>query len=188
MSLTARALAKLSPEHVCDWCTGAGFEPTEENGLIPCLACGGCGYATAHGDLGPSRSEKKRPYSYAPGIRRLTLGTRAPRREPQTYTVTEFTPDAGFPGRAFLLTKADGEVYSCLIGREGMICDCAGQSYAAAAKANQRAHEGGRELFHTLGCKHLDAMYRLLTDGWLDLTAADMPTPEPTIDPFTTVA
>lgn len=171
----------VDPNLLCDWCSGAGFEPTEELGLIPCLQCSGSGYATAEGDLGPSRSEKTRPYRYEPGCRRLTLGAG---KKAAAYTVGEFTPDAGFPGRAFQLLKADGEVYSVLVGRTGCLCDCAGTTYLSAAKANQRAFEVGEKTYPTLGCKHLDCLSRLLREGWLDLPETTAVREEPADDPF----
>jgi hypothetical protein len=166
--------ANASPSHVCDWCAGQGFEPNEESALIPCLLCNGTGYATATGDLGASRSEKRRPYSYQPGCRRLTLGTG---KRAASYTVAEFSPDREFPGRAFQLVKhAGGEVYSVLVGHEGVICDCAGKTYEASGKANYRAWLEDRDQFKTLGCRHLDAVHVLLMGGWLDLPEAT-PTP-----------
>ena len=165
----------ISPEHACGWCAASGIEPTEENGLIPCLMCGGSGYANAAGDLGPSRSEKRRPYLYEPGCRRLTLFKG---KKPTRYAVGEFAPDREFPGRAFTLAKEDGsEQYSVLIGHEGVICDCAGKSYEAAGKANYRAWLEDRAQFQTLGCRHLDALHALLVAGWLDL-------PESTASPI----
>lgn len=154
-------------DFACQFCSGCGLEFDPDAGAVPCSLCDGSGYASAAGDLGPSRSERKRPYLYQPGCRRLTLGTGKRAAE---YTVSEFTPDAGWDGRAFRMHKADGsDVYTLLIGPGGSHCDCAGSTYGGAARANFRAYLDGGGQTKTLGCKHLDCCYRLLATGWLDL-------------------
>lgn len=164
----------------CENCGGSGYEPHAD--FLCCLPCGGTGYAQVAGDLGPTRSRKSRPYSYQPGpagcgVLTLTEGVRNPVKI--RYLVEEFTPDGAFPGRAFRLTKAGGpDVYSVFLCADGHgnVCDCAGKSYEATAKADQRAWERreAARVGRSLGCKHLDALLTLLRGGHLE-PEADVP-------------
>jgi hypothetical protein len=72
-------------------------------------------------------------------------------RGSKAYTVTEFSTT--WDGRAFTLTKADGdESYNVFVGRDWSAyqCDCAGFCY-------------GRDK----PCRHVLAMVAVLANGWL---------------------
>lgn len=156
-----------APTFTCAACCGVGIVPIpDEGGSGECPLCGGSGYACATGDLGPTRSEGYRPYYYDPARRHLAIGIG---KRQTDYTVAEFKPHGA--GRAFYLHKCGTDtLYSCLVNppRE-YLCDCAGQSYEASDRANYRAHTEGREVYPTLGCRHLDSLAALLKGGWLDL-------------------
>lgn len=164
---------------VCRHCHGAGIEPDEETAIVPCGACVGTGYAIAAGDLGATRSEKRRPFQFDPATRLLTLWRG---RKATGYHVSEFRPGEGFEGRAWQLRKADGsETYSCLLGKAAT-CDCAGFEWAGTARGNERAFWSDQPIYPGLGCRHLDALNRLLLDGWLDLAPSEPPFSVPMAD------
>lgn len=156
---TRHAAPVLAP---CPWCR-----------TLPAAECGFCEggrYAPVAGDFGPTHSLRARPWTYNPGLRRLTV-TRGRKRE--VYLIREFVPDE-LPGegrtRAFrLLKQSDQSVYYLLTTRDAVMCDCAGSSYAASAKANQKAYFDGQRTYVTAGCIHGDAIKVLLAAGLLDL-------------------
>jgi hypothetical protein len=157
----------MNPQHLCEFCGGAGREFSQEDGPVNCLLCGGSGLATLAGDLGPTHSEPARPFTYTPAQRALGIGLGARAKH---YLVTEFVPEGDFEGRAFRLIKRDWSGhYSCLIGGPAPSCDCAGSTFLNTAKANLRSWLRDDKEFPSLGCKHLDALKVLLEDGWLDL-------------------
>jgi hypothetical protein len=100
----------------------------------------------------PSSSSAKRPVGptevlLSPDGTEVFIGKG---RAEQIYALAEFpTP---WPGRAFTLTKADGEVYSVFLSldlnAEPHRCDCAGHTFT------------GR-------CRHLDSLLALMDDGQL---------------------
>ena len=151
----------------CFWCDGCCLEPDEDAGEIPCLACSGSGVNTCEFVLLRSRTHKHRAIRFDPATSRLEV---TQGRKVQWYTVVEFAGDPEY-GRAFALAKADGTVYQLRCGSAGVDCSCAGETYLASAKANQRAWEAGEAVYPTYGCCHLDALVPLLNAGWLDLTA-----------------
>jgi hypothetical protein len=157
----------MLPEHVCEFCSGAGIEFGAGGAPVPCLLCDGSGYATLLGDLGPTHTQPRRPFTYTPAARILSVGIGSRRT---SYTIAKFRPDAGFEGRAFTLTKRDGTGhYSCLVGTTRGACDCAGAIYLSTEKANLRSWLRDDREFPSAGCKHLDALRVLLEGGWLDL-------------------
>lgn len=153
---------------VCEWCAGAGLEPYEEG--IACLACDGAGYAPCVFDLAATRSHKQRSVRFDPNAMLLTV---TQSRKVKRYELREFTPGTGWDGRAWMVVKQEsesGECYEVFVGGRGeMSCSCAGQTYLAAAKANQRAFECGEAIVPTAGCVHLDSLLPLLRAGWFDL-------------------
>lgn len=150
----------------CEFCSGQGYEFSQDSGAVPCLLCDGSGLATLLGDLGPTHSQKRRPFAYSPGCRRLSIGIG---QKAVSYTVSEFKPGAAFEGRAFALDKhGTSERYSCLIGAQAATCDCAGKTYLNTEKANLRSWLRDDREFPSEGCKHLDVLRVLLNGGWLD--------------------
>ena len=173
---TDPATLRLEP---CSWCAGRCWVPVEAGGPEPCPACSGGGFEPVRFDLGSTRScPRGRPAGFNPGLRRLHV-TRG--RKVEVYDVAELPCGNGFEGRGFEVVKTGtGEVRHCFVCRDEQshICDCEGQTYAAAEKANRRAWEEGRETFPTAGCLHLDAVILLLRAGLLDLPRELPPDPE----------
>lgn len=160
----------------CAWCHGDGIEPDEENGLIPCLACGGGGVEPVAFDLPRTRALEVRKVEYEPacgGIGALRLTTAAkPTHRPlcELYQLVECRHDDGGQ-RGFLLAKVSrpDRRHEIEVGPLGVRCSCEGETYMTSAKANQRAHESGEEVYPTYGCKHCDSVVALLLGGWFDL-------------------
>jgi hypothetical protein len=164
----------------CGLCEGEGIRTDDDFGEMPCPGCDGTG---AGGWLPPcefllprTRTHKHRHVRFDPNAGRLRL-TRG--RTVTDYVVMEFPTGGGF-GRGFALEKqsdprSDGvkAVYQLQCGTGGTApsCDCAGDAYAASAKANGRAYDEGREVFPTLGCIHLDSVTALVRAGWFDRVA-----------------
>jgi hypothetical protein len=164
----------------CAWCEGSGVEPDEENGAVPCLACNGSGTKPVSFDLPRTRTYEMRAAYYEPACaasghpNRLVLmtakkATHRPRSE--EYHLAEI--DTDWNGRAFVLAKVTGrrELRNVFVGPEGVTCDCEGETYQATAKANQRAHDEGDDIYSCFGCKHQAALAALLLAGWFDLEA-----------------
>lgn len=162
---------EVKPEHLCPFCAGSGFEFSDEAEAVACLLCGGTGLATVAGDLGATHSDKRRPFTYQPGTRKLTLGNGSiGQKKAAVYLVTEFIPDREFDGRAFRLLKLDWTGhYACLVGSETASCDCAGKTFLNTDKANLRSWLRDEPEVKSAGCRHLDALKVLLAGGWLDL-------------------
>jgi hypothetical protein len=174
-----RALPKPAPAPERCWrCKGAGADP--EKAGAGRERCAGGGWEFARFDLAPSRSHELRRVRFEAGRDGLhTLRVWMLKRKSgwkvwpaeETYTVVETANDWG--GRSFLVHKVGtGRSHNVFIGR-GSSCECEGNTFLSAAKANQAAYEAGEEVFPTVGCRHADALSALIGAGWLDL-------PEPT--------
>ena len=169
------APAPLAP--CCGECEGVGCFDDADFGELACPSCGGSGAGTwvpvCEFMLNPSRSHKNRVCRYDANAGRLSL---TQGKKTQRYTVCEFKADAEY-GLAFALAKEDGTIYRLQCGRVGVTCDCSGETYQSAAKANQRALERGDDLFPTFGCVHADSLVPLLRAGWFDVILR----PEPSV-------
>ena len=158
------------PPVVCPHCFGSCIEPDEECAEIPCLACGGDGYAVSRFDLGPTRTHPKgRPVEFMPGSGVLKI-TRGPKTE--TYTVHEFIPDP-LPNdggaRAFEFVKVGTlERHHVLYSPERRGCDCRGKTAEVTQKYNARAARMGRAVYDSAGCVHLDFVMQAFSVGLLD--------------------
>lgn len=158
------------PLRTCGWCSGAGIEPWEESGDIPCMECDSGGYEVVHGDLGATHAYRYgRAFTFNPGTRTFTV-TRA--KLTTTYRITEFVPDPvpGAECRAFRFEKQGGdEVYSLLVADGRVVgCDCAGNTWKPTVRANWIAPLEERQQFESLGCTHADSCDLLLRAGLLN--------------------
>jgi hypothetical protein len=82
-----------------------------------------------------------------------------------TYTVREFKTN--WLGRAFRVTKGNGEAYNVFAAndRRYSTCDCAGFAYGRGKP-----------------CRHLEAVYALLSNRWLDELMSEVPADPPYTD------
>lgn len=173
MSANPLVVAPAPRPACCGYCEGAGEVADLDFGSVECADCGG----TGAGDwlpgvvlvLGPTHTHKRpgrRRAAYDPNAGRLRLaqGTRT-----VGYAVREIPGVHQSFGRAFEMVKDDGETRHVQCGPGGVSCSCGGETYKSSAKANQRAHEAGTEVYPTYGCGHLDAVVPLLAAGWFDL-------------------
>jgi len=140
-----------------------------------CHRCGGSGVEFARFDLPPSRSRGLRRVRYEPtagNAGRLFVGLAAHKLRPivwTEYAVAETANEWG--GRSFRCAKIGTDrSHNCFVGAGAVSCECEAATYVTAAKANQRAYEGGGETFPTHGCVHADAVAALVLGGWFDLT------------------
>jgi hypothetical protein len=165
------------PVEACSWCDGAGLEPDIETSAVPCLQCDGVGVEPARFDLPRSRTCAKRSVRYKPlcgavgtCTGKLYIGTaRSLKGAPKWdgYWLAEVGNDWG--GRSFRLAKVgDTEVYCVFLGPGGAACDCGGDIYQNAAKANARAAQMGGEVYDP-HCKHLAALGALAAAGYFRL-------------------
>jgi hypothetical protein len=105
-----------------------------------------------------ARNAEKLKTGYTFRAGRLTISKA---RKDETYRVAEFVPD--MDGRAFTLTKSDGDHYSCLVvNSQDGLCECRG--------FEKEGH-----------CKHLDTLRAMLAAGELDAEDGrpDSPFPSP---------
>lgn len=164
----------------CLWCAGRGCVPTQENVLETCPACDGGKFEPVWGDLGETRTHKRRPYQYNPGTGALSV-TRQKGNEkakPTNYLVTEFACDqtpGEHPTRGFEVAKLDitghaTEKYHVEIGKPSWHkCSCMGFLSEAVAKGNKRAWTTGEPIgFTTFGCVHVDAVLEFYWAGLFD--------------------
>jgi hypothetical protein len=186
----------------CGWCGGAGFEPTEELGAVPCLTCNGGGYALITGDLGPTPAmraawaakpmnagldildDSHRPFTYDPNARRLTFHGKGGK----SFQVAEFAADREFEGRAVeLVDTVTTRPHHLIRGRLASSCDCEAGSYWKGERFAVEATVDGRrvEPFPSYGCRHGDWLHLAIEMGWLDLPEAEpVPAYPADFDPF----
>lgn len=158
------------PDVLCSACESVPGEPPVEP---DCKGCAGSGLLPALFRLSPARAHKYRHVCYAPGrkLLRITMATKPhTKAEIDEYSVQEVPCDG--PGRLFVCAKLGtlDRTHEVYLGADGVSCSCEGHVYITTAKANQRAHDAGDEIYPGCGCRHSDALAALLRAGWLDNT------------------
>lgn len=157
------------PDALCPEC--GGLEPDLDFEPV-CMSCGGSGLFPALFRLPPARAHRYRAVRYEPGLRRLRVTVAVKphtKAESDEYSVQEVPCDG--PGRVFICAKLGtlDRTHEVYVGPDGVSCSCEGGVYVTTAKANQRAHDAGEEVFPGYGCRHSDALAALLKNGWMDI-------------------